>query len=97
MYEVKTEDEDVYEDFSSDKEMFCFSNYSTKSKYYDDSNKLVIGQMKDESGSVAIEEIVGLNSKVYSYLVDDNNKHKRTKSVNRSVVPTITNIEMCFE
>ena len=97
MYEIKTEDEDVYEDFSSDKEMFCFSNYSTKSKYYDDSNKLVIGQMKDESGSVAIEEIVGLNSKVYSYLVDDNNKHKRTKSVNRSVVPTITNIEMCFE
>ena len=97
MYEVKTEDEDVYEDFSSDKEMFCFSNYSTKSKYYDDSNKLVIGQMKDESGSVAIEEIVGLKSKVYSYLVDDNNKHKRTKSVNRSVVPTITNIEMCFE
>ena len=97
MYEVKTEDEDVYEDFSSDKEMFCFSNYSTKSKYYDDSNKLLIGQMKDESGSVAIEEIVGLKSKVYSYLVDDNNKHKRTKSVNRSVVPTITNIEMCFE
>ena len=97
MYEVKTEDEDVYEDFSSDKEMFCFSNYSTKSKYYDDSNKLVIGQMKDKSGSVAIEEIVGLMSKVYSYLVDDNNKHKRTKSVNRSVVLMITNIEMCFE
>ena len=34
MYEIKTED--VYEDFSSDKEMFDFSNYSTKSKYYDD-------------------------------------------------------------
>ena len=33
MYEIKTED--VYEDFSSDKEMFDFSNYSTKSKYCD--------------------------------------------------------------
>ena len=43
MYKIKTED--VYEDFSSDKEMFDFSNYSTKSKYYDDSNKLVIGKM----------------------------------------------------
>ena len=29
-YEIKIED--VYEDFSSDKEMFDFSNYSTKSK-----------------------------------------------------------------
>ena len=46
MYEIKTGD--VYEDFSSDKEMFDFSNNSTKSKYYDDSNKLVTGEMKDE-------------------------------------------------
>ena len=29
--------------------MFDFSNYSTKSKYYYDSNKLVIGKMKDET------------------------------------------------
>ena len=41
MYEIKTED--VYENFSSYKEMFDFS----KSKYYDDLNKLVIGKMKD--------------------------------------------------
>ena len=40
MYEIKTED--VYEDFSKDKEM------SAKSKYYDDSNKLVVGKIKDE-------------------------------------------------
>ena len=33
MYEIKTED--VYEVFSNDKEMFGFSNYSTRSKYYD--------------------------------------------------------------
>ena len=31
--------EDVYEGFKSHKEMFDFSNYSFKSKYYDDSNK----------------------------------------------------------
>ena len=35
MDEIKTED--VYEDFSSNKKMFDFSNYSTKSKYYDNS------------------------------------------------------------
>ena len=37
MHEIKTED--VYEDFSSDTEMFDFCNCLTKSKYYDDSNK----------------------------------------------------------
>ena len=37
IYEIKTGD--VYEDFSNDKEMFDFSNSSTKSKYYDNSNK----------------------------------------------------------
>ena len=56
MYETKTED--VYEDLSSNKEMFNFSDYLSKSKYYYDSNKLVIGKMKDETGGVAIEEFV---------------------------------------
>ena len=50
-----THTEDVYEDFSSNKEIFNFSNYLTKSKYCDDSNKLVIGKMKDETGGVAIK------------------------------------------
>ena len=36
-----------------------FINYLTKSKYHDDSNKLVIGKMKDET-SAAIEEFVEL-------------------------------------
>ena len=53
MHEIKTDD--VYEDFSSGKEVFYFSNYSTKSKYSDNSNKLVTGKMKGESGGAAIE------------------------------------------
>ena len=69
MYEIKTED--VYKDFSSDKEMFEFSNYSTKSKYYDNSNKLVVGKMKNETAGVVIEEFVELKLKMYSYLVDE--------------------------
>ena len=58
--------------------MFDFSNYSTKSKYDDNSNKLVIGKMKDETGSIAIGEFVGLKPKIYSFLVDDN-EHKKAK------------------
>ena len=37
--------EEFHEDFSSDKEMFDFVNYSTKSNYYDDSSKLTVGKM----------------------------------------------------
>ena len=40
--------------------MFDFSNYSTKSKYHDDLNKLVIGKVKDETTGFVIEEFVGL-------------------------------------
>ena len=58
MYEIKTKY--IFESFSQDKEIFCFSNYSTESKYYDDlvvcktnNDKLVIRKMKDERGGVA--------------------------------------------
>ena len=86
MYEIKTED--VYGHFSNDKEIFDFSNYSTDSIYYDDSNKLFSGRMKDETGGVAIEEFVGLKSKMYSFLVK-NSDHKKVKGVNKNVVATI--------
>ena len=48
--------------------MSDFSNYSTKSKYYDSSNKLVIGKLKDETGGAAITEFVGLKPKMYSII-----------------------------
>ena len=69
----------MYEDFSNDKEMFDFSNYSTKSKYYDNSKNLVVGKMKDETAGVGIKEFVGLKPKMYSYLVDDDSEHKKAK------------------
>ena len=80
MYKIKTED--VYEDFNSNKEMFDFSNYLTKSKFYDNSNKLVIGKMEDETGGVAIERFLELKPKMYLFLVD-NNEHEKVKSVNK--------------
>ena len=73
--------------------MFDVSNYSTKSKYYDNSNKLVVGKMKDERAEVAIEEFVGLMPKMYLCLVDDDSEHKKTKGVNENVVATISHNE----
>ena len=69
--------------------MFGFSNCSNKSIYYDNSSTLVIGKMKDETVGIAIEEFVGIKQKMYSYLVDDNIKHKRAKDVNKNVVSPI--------
>ena len=91
IYEIKTED--VYKDFSNDKEMFDFSESSTKSKYYDDSNKLVIDKIKNETAGVAIEEVFGLKPKIYIYtyiciyvyvLADNNSDHKKAKGVVRN-------------
>ena len=76
MHEIKTVD--VYEDFSSDKEMFDFSNYLTKFKYYDNSNKLAIGKMKDETRGVVIKEFVLLKPNMYSFLAD-NREHKKAE------------------
>ena len=90
MYQIKTED--VYEDFSSNKEMFDFNNYSIKLIYYDNSNKLVIGKMNDETGGVAFEEFVALKPKMYSLLVD-NGEHRKEKGVSKNIVATISHNE----
>ena len=46
--------------------MFDFSNYSKDSKFFNETNKKVIGKMKDEFGGVIVTEFVGLKSKMYS-------------------------------
>ena len=66
--------------------MVDFSSYPSKSKYYDDSKKLVIGKMKDETGGAAIEEFVGLKPKIYSFLVDDNNEHNKSKRCKKNML-----------
>ena len=63
-YEIKSEN--VYEEFFKWKDLFDFSNYSKDSKFFYNTNKKVIGKMKDEYGGVIIDEFVGLKSKMYS-------------------------------
>ena len=91
MYEMKKEV--VYDDFSKDKEMFDFSNYSDGSKYYDNSNKLVIGKMKDETVGITINEFVGLKPKMYLSLLDDSSEHKKANGVYKSVVEALNQDE----
>ena len=63
-YEIKSEN--VYKEFYKWKDLFDFSNYSKDSTFYDDTNKKVIGKMKDEYGGAMIDQFIGLKSKMYS-------------------------------
>ena len=82
--DIKTED--IYEEFSKNKELFDFSNYSDKSEYYDNWNTLVVGKIKEEITGFPIKELVGLNPKMYLFLLDDSSENKKAKSVNKNVV-----------
>ena len=58
--------ENVYEDFFKWKDLLDFSNYPEDSKFFNETNKKVIGKIKDEFGEVILEGFVGLKSKMYS-------------------------------
>ena len=63
-YGVKSEN--VYEKFFKWEKLFDLSNYSKDSKSFHETNKKVIGKMKDEFGGVVVAEFLGLKSKMYS-------------------------------
>ena len=62
--------------------MFDFSNYSKDSKLFDDTNKNVIGKMKDEYGGVTIDQFIGLKPKMYSIEKIDGSESSTAKGVN---------------
>ena len=79
-YEIKSKN--VYEEFYKWKDLFDFSNYSKDSKFFDESNKKVIGKMKDEYGGVIKDEFIGLKSKMYSMKKTDDSESSTAKEVN---------------
>ena len=56
-YDMKSEN--VYKEFSKWKNLFDFSDYPKESKFFDETNKKVIGKMKDEFSGVIVNEFVG--------------------------------------
>ena len=84
MYQLETED--VYQDLWKHKDMFDNSDYPKALPYYDESNKKVIGKMKDEAAGTPIVEFVGLRSKMYSYKKEGGKTDKKAKGVKKSVV-----------
>ena len=53
MYKTKTED--AYENFSK---IVDLSNYSVQWKYYDNSNKLLVCEIKGEIGGAALKNLL---------------------------------------
>ena len=79
-YEIKSEN--VYKEFYKWKDLFDFSNYSKDSTFYADTNKKVIGKMKDEYGGAIIDQFIGLKSKMYSIKKINGSESSATKGVN---------------
>ena len=79
-YEIKSEN--VYEEFYKWKDLFDFSNCSKDSRFYNESNKKVIGKMKDEYSGVIIDEFIGLKSKMYPIKKIDGGESSTAKGVN---------------
>ena len=77
VYEIKGGN--VYEQCFKDKHLFDFGKDSV---YYDDSNKKVLGKMKDEFNGVKTDEFVGLKSKMYSLIACNDKEVNKAKGVN---------------
>ncbi|XP_068757536.1 uncharacterized protein [Montipora capricornis] len=83
-YEIETND--VYQDFRNNKDKFDNSDYSQDSQYFDRTNKKVISKFKDEAAGIPITEFVGLRSKMYSYMKDNDKGGKTAKRIKKNII-----------
>ena len=83
-YEIQRDD--VYADFWKNKDRFDNNDYNKESPFYNTANKKVIGKFKDEACGVPITEFVGLRSKMYSYMKDNEKGGKTAKGIKKNVI-----------
>ena len=83
-YEIETKD--AYADFWKNKDKFDNSDYNKESPFYNAVNKKVIGKFKDESAGIPITEFVGLRSKMYSYVKDNEQTARTAKGIKKQVI-----------
>ena len=83
-YEIEAED--VYQDFWNDRHLFDNSDYSESSPCFDKTNKKIIGKFKDEAAGVPITEFIGLRSKMYSYVKENQTGGKTAKGIKKNVI-----------
>ena len=72
--------------FWNDKERFDNGDYPDNSPYFNKTNKKVISKFKDEDSGIPIFEFIGLRSKMYSYIEDDDKDGKTAKGIMKNVI-----------
>ena len=75
----------VYEECFKDRQLFDFSKYSVDSKFYDPTNKKVLGKMKDKFKGKIISEFIGLKSKMYSLISVADEEVNKAKGLNKKI------------
>ena len=83
-YEIETKD--AYKNFWNDKDKFDNSDYPESSPYFNKTNKKVIGKFKDEAAGIPIIEFIGLRSKMYSYIKDNQIGAKTAKGIKKNII-----------
>ena len=81
-YEIKTHD--VYQDMLQQIDEYDTSEYPRDHFLYSETNKKVLGKMKDEFNSEPIAEFVGLRSKMYSLKMQNASSKSTAKGIKLS-------------
>ncbi|CAG2236789.1 unnamed protein product [Mytilus edulis] len=72
-----------------DNHLFDTSEYDSNHPLHSTLNKKVLGKMKDETHGIPIQEFVGLKSKMYSLIYEENKQlceKKTAKGIKKSVI-----------
>ena len=69
---LNTKTEDVYQDMKKYSHMYDTSTYPKGHPLYSETNKKVLGKMKDECGGDVIQEVIAVRAKMYSVLSKKN-------------------------
>ena len=91
LVDIKTKH--VYKDMSETKDEYDFSDYPTDHPLYDETNKKVIGKLKDECAGAPIAEYIGLRPKLYSGLRTDEQLIKKAKGTKKYIIKKQINFE----
>ena len=83
--------EDVYKDMQENSWLYDTSNFPKDHPLYNETNKKVLGKMKDECAGDAIYEVVAVRSKMYSVLSKKN--IRKAKGVKKNVIEKETTHE----
>ena len=86
---LEIETEDFYKDMEEKKDQYDTSDYLKEHPLHSNTNKKVLGKMKDACAGTPIAEAVCLRPKMYLILRADEKNIKKAKGVKKNVIKKI--------